>query len=78
MEFASYGDCEVQLQLNKGPLKEAIVTNILLHCLLGLDYLHQRNLMHRDVKLANIVVTQDERFKTGRAMLCDFGLVKEL
>lgn len=37
--------------------------------LAGIDYLHSEYMLHRDLKLDNVLLTPD-----GHAMLCDFGL----
>lgn len=37
--------------------------------LAGVDYLHSNYILHRDLKLDNILLTQD-----GHAIICDFGL----
>jgi serine/threonine protein kinase len=37
--------------------------------ILGLKYLHERNIMHRDIKGGNILIDKD-----GTCKLADFGL----
>lgn len=39
--------------------------------LIGLYYIHQNNILHRDIKTANILVTKD-----GKLKLADFGLAR--
>ncbi|MDM8556510.1 serine/threonine-protein kinase [Desulfococcaceae bacterium HSG7] len=55
-------------ELNK---KERI--QIAVDIISGLNYLHEKSLIHRDLKPDNIIVTED-----GNAIICDFGLLKEI
>ena len=45
--------------------------SIMLQILSGLDYLHSQNVIHRDIKGANILVSRD-----GHVQLADFGLAR--
>jgi len=49
------------------PIQQA--ANIIMQAAAGLEYAHQRGLLHRDVKPGNILVTPD-----GRAKVSDLGL----
>lgn len=37
----------------------------------GVKYIHERDFLHRDLKAANLLYTND-----GRLKICDFGLAK--
>lgn len=46
--------------------------------LLGIDYIHKRNIVHRDIKPSNILIYEmrSETGKKYRAKICDLGLAK--
>ena len=73
MEYANGGDLEGKLekQPNKR-FKEDDVKQIIRECLIGLSYLHNENIAHRDLKLANMLFDND--LKTTK--LIDFGFAK--
>lgn len=52
-------------------LRDSHVSNYTRQILLGLKYLHEKDVIHRDVKCANILVASD-----GTVKLADFGLAK--
>lgn len=47
----------------------AAVHSIIRDTLNGLHYMHEKNIIHRDIKLANLLLTANNRVK-----ICDFGL----
>ena len=53
----------------RGKLSVDETINIIIPIAEALDYAHSRGLIHRDVKSANIIVTQN-----GRTVLTDFGI----
>lgn len=56
-----------------GRLPEKLVKKYTLEILYGLEYLHMHNVIHRDIKGANILVDRD-----GTCKLSDFGSAKEI
>jgi len=56
-----------------GRLSEAIVRKYVAQLLVGLNYLHGQQVLHRDIKAANILV--DDR---GTIKLADFGSSKRM
>ena len=59
--------------LEKGPLPIDVARRVLREAALALGHAHQRRIVHRDVKPANIMMEAD-----GRVMLTDFGISKAL
>jgi serine/threonine kinase PknH len=54
-----------------GPLPDADVVRLVAQIAAALDALHERELVHRDVKPANVLLERD-----GNAALADFGLAR--
>jgi eukaryotic-like serine/threonine-protein kinase len=54
-----------------GPLAEADVVRVVAELAAALDVLHERELVHRDVKPANVILEDG-----GGALLADFGLAR--
>ena len=55
-----------------GPLSEAVLRSYAAQLLDGLEYLHANNIMHRDIKCANILVDH------GVVKLADFGCARSI
>ncbi|KAJ1834388.1 kinase that interacts with cdc31p [Coemansia sp. RSA 2711] len=71
MEYASGGSIHKLMQA--GPIEEKYTSSIMYGVLLALDYLHSSGIMHRDIKAANILVTDE-----GVVQLCDFGVARQV
>ncbi len=66
------GDCFKLLTIVK-TFPEPIVREIARQVLNGLSHLHGQNIVHRDIKSANILL-----YDEGVVRICDFGLAKHL
>lgn len=63
-----------QMVRQTGPLSEQAVGELLIDLLSVLAYIHERNVIHRDVKPDNVIVRQRDH----KPVLIDFGIVKEV
>ncbi|XP_072243511.1 serine/threonine-protein kinase TAO3 [Leuresthes tenuis] len=67
MEYC-LGSASDLLEVHKKPLQEMEIAAITHGALLGLAYLHSHNMIHRDVKAGNILLTE-----LGQVKMADFG-----
>jgi serine/threonine protein kinase len=70
MELAEKGSLKEYLQIN-GALSESMCAEIGEKILKALCYLHEQNIIHRDLKCANILLTEGMQPK-----ISDFGTAK--
>jgi aurora kinase len=81
MEYCNKGNIHhVQLSRtnNQFTLQETII--IVSEILDGLDYMHSKNLIHRDIKAENILLHSNDPKKGKEALtvkICDLGFVRE-
>ena len=57
LEYVPAGSLESQLK--NYDLNEVVISNYTHQILLGLEYLHFNNIIHRDIKAANILLKDD-------------------
>jgi serine/threonine-protein kinase len=70
MEFVD-GQTLEKILLADTPIDKQLILHILKQSAEALDYAHQRGIVHRDVKPANIMVSRD-----GTAKIADFGIAR--
>lgn len=71
MEYAEGGSLKDKVKEN-GSLSEAVATRYIIQVAEALDYIHQRNMNHLDVKPGNIMLNEKDE-----TLLIDFGLSKQ-
>lgn len=70
MEYASGGSVRTLMKACKdNTIPEKYIVIIVRELLLALSSLHKANVIHRDIKAANVLITA-----IGKVMLCDFGV----
>jgi serine/threonine protein kinase len=62
----------------EGRLEPARALAIMAQVASALDAAHERGLVHRDVKPANILLASGRSGSDGHCYLCDFGLIKQV
>jgi NIMA (never in mitosis gene a)-related kinase len=76
MDYCEFGDLSVYIKTRKETrdfFEEAIIINLFVQMLFGLNYLHERKILHRDIKTQNIFIDSE-----GTIKLADFGISKIL
>lgn len=74
MEYADGGDMATKVRGQRGvPLDEGTVLDYFVQICLALKHVHDRKILHRDLKSQNIFL-----MKNGRVKLGDFGIAKVL
>ncbi|KAA8915093.1 hypothetical protein TRICI_002752 [Trichomonascus ciferrii] len=63
----------VRTLLKAGRLEEKYMSIIAREVLVGLSFIHREGIIHRDIKAANILVTNE-----GKVRLCDFGVAAQV
>ena len=68
MEYLPGGDCASLLE-NVGCFEESMAKLYIAETIMAIDYVHSQNIVHRDVKPDNLLISAD-----GHIKLTDFGL----
>jgi len=80
MEFCNRGDLQNLIKKakdkNVAGLKEDVIWSITSQIMLGLHYLHKKNILHRDLKSANVFLTKDETKSHYLVKIGDLGVAK--
>ena len=73
LEYACGGDMLSYIQKLSGPVPDKDCKLWMRQSCSALQYLHQNNIIHRDLKLENLLIDSKRNIK-----LCDFGFSKDL
>lgn len=63
----------IRTLLKPGKIEERYISIIVREMLHGLSYIHKAGVIHRDIKAANVLITNE-----GQVRLCDFGVAAEV
>jgi NIMA (never in mitosis gene a)-related kinase 1/4/5 len=73
MDFADDGDLQNKIKLQRGHFDEMMILDWFVQICLGMKHLHDRKILHRDIKSQNVFLT-----KSGVVKIGDFGTAKVL
>lgn len=73
LELCENGELQRYLKNRGSPLGEDEAREVMLQVVQGMLYLHSHNILHRDLSLANLLLSRDMKVKIG-----DFGLATQL
>tara|TARA_Y100000114_G_C11748474_1_gene322929 strand:+ start:297 stop:1202 length:906 start_codon:yes stop_codon:yes gene_type:complete len=71
--YAKYGDFSKIIKKRVKKFKENLIWSYFIQSCLGIEYLHKNNIIHRDIKSANIFLAKEDHVLIG-----DFGISKVL
>ncbi|KAK9727648.1 kinase that interacts with cdc31p [Basidiobolus ranarum] len=71
MDYAAGGSIRDFMEFSR--IEEKYIALIAKEVLMALSYLHKTGIIHRDIKAANILLTEE-----GRVQLCDFGVARQI
>ncbi|KAG0661376.1 hypothetical protein C6P45_001390 [Maudiozyma exigua] len=71
MEYCAGGS--LRSLLRPGKIDEKYIGVIMRELLIALSFIHKDNIIHRDIKAANVLISND-----GSIKLCDFGVAAQL
>ncbi|KXN70308.1 Pkinase-domain-containing protein [Conidiobolus coronatus NRRL 28638] len=71
MDYAAGGS--IRNVMKSGVIEERFISIVIREMLIALNYIHKQDIIHRDIKAANILLTE-----AGQVQLCDFGIAREI
>lgn len=71
MDYADGGDLQNKIKTQKKPFSENIILDWFTQICLAIKHIHDKKILHRDLKSGNIFLTKDGKIKLG-----DFGIAK--
>ncbi|GFR51624.1 hypothetical protein Agub_g14051 [Astrephomene gubernaculifera] len=72
-EYAANGNLHDYIKKQKSRLTEELIWKLYIQILLGLNHMHSRKILHRDIKTLNVFLDEDVNVKLG-----DMGVAKIL
>lgn len=74
MEFAAKGNLSTMIKASGGKgLPESFVWRVAVQSVLGLNHIHSRKIIHRDIKALNLFIDSNDNIKIG-----DLGIARAL